>query len=1402
MLVLAAVFLAWFTFPGYVEKNLPRLVARQSEGQYLLRIENVEQQLFPFALRFSDVRLIPQKNVSGEAHGQTTLAFHAREIKVEGLDIKFLFEKNTFSARKIVITRPDIRFSGENIFQNDSAQLAGKAIAAIQPVFSRGLREIKIGQIDFVDANFGLYANAGDPELISGADHVSLTIKEFRTNPALLSRQSRPFETGDVLVKILNSRNDMGDSLHVMTIDTLEYSLKTTDIRAAGFHLYPRFHTKKKNLYRVTVPEVYVRGKSIASFALEDSLKISYLEFDNPTIRFYRKENPGKLKLEDFNDFDLYTLVQNHFSKMEVDSFFLAGARLEIFRQPDTVNYQQKFESVNIVLNGFALDSTSAQNRQKLLHSDDIEMQVNDYHLRMQENSHAFRADSLFVSTFSERLGAKKIYITPESSAALKNRTELDITCQALNIEEVDLRNLYHTRTLPTSKIEILAPVVRLQNHTGREKPAQEEEAGLLFDLVSDYLLGVYSNLVIIENGKLSIQNRQNQKVQGYFETSFNFSLTDFSLDSTSTQRSDKFFFATNFDLQFSDYRMRLADDLHKLTMKKASVSGMEQKVQIENLRLDPVTNNISFNTLQNHRRSELYHIAIPQIHLQGVNLKKAFFDKELKINDFKILHPDIHFENFGSLRHNREKIDFSEFFKLIFNYIHDFDIQHFSVPSGKLTWVNHTREGKVLSFDNAFSASLGNFRLNKAELEKKRLFFSDNFNVTIKDQQFTLSDSVHVLKAASIGLSSSDASVTIKNALLYPLITSGKYKDLPTTYQVSIPELRISDFDFRKAWHSRKPTIRKLEVVSPRFQVYNQKGDAQSLNLNNYKFPLPSFVKTLRINDFSIIDGEMITYQREENKHRAMARFNFNFNMPGVVMQNNKNNQIHISSRNMILNISRFKAPLGKVHTFAAGNISYDRKQQTISVDSLQVAPFFEGSNGNIFRIFTPSVDFTGFDLNTALNENKFAFSSINIQDPSVAIEVNQEIREDTLDFLKNLDLYPYTRPYLDEIRVDNLRLQNADLNLNWLQKELFKNKINLNFKNILITKNQPPSNLLNSEAFEISTTNLRTTSSDNLYEYSAGALRYNSARHRVLLSDIRIRPLLEKQEFPIQKGFQTDVVNARIDFFEIGGIDEKKWLKTNILDASVLRIGPADLQIFRNKRYPFNPDQRPPWPQDLIKNIRQPFVFDSLQLLPSRIRYSELTSLSDQPGYVEFNDLAFSGSCLSNIEEIYRQHKYFTVDARTRLYNQSLLQARFRFDLTAPDYAHTAKGSLRPMPLSPVNNMLEKAEPMSVEAGKLNHFEFDLRLNADRSTGLLYLEYNDLNIAVMAYKREGWQKNGLASFWANHMILNKQTPDKKDPVPVSIAYERDKKRSIINFWWKSIYSGTKKVLGIPEKK
>lgn len=1406
LLLAGAGTFAWFKAEDYINKNLARIVDEKSNHLYELSFSNIELKIHPVSVSVSDLSLIPNEAVSKERHktnpNQIFYSFTSPAIKISNIDVIRLLKKHTFHCKNITAVQPELELSGDNILQNDSVQSFDKVLLEMRPLFHKYVKKITVDKIDFIHANYGFYNAVGDSTQISKAKDVSVIIKKFETDSAMIFGHKRLIDTEDILVQMNHFQNLMGDSLHVLNIDTLEYSLKTSDINASGFHLTYSYKNPDKNLYDVYVPNLYMKSKSITHFAINDSIKIQYLEFKNPRIRFYQKENAEHLKIEDLNNFNLYTLIENQFSKIEVDSFNLDGANLEIYKQPNFNRYQQQFNSIDVKLSGFALDSTSSRNLNKLFHADDLEMTVAGYHLRLIDNEHDFRADSIYVSTKTNSLKVKHIYISPSATGAVNSRTVANIECKALEIENVNLKTLYHTRRLPTQRIEVTEPNVHLQYNTEIAKRNPQNGAGLLFQLVSAYLKGVYAEVVIIDNGKLNIENLKHNKVLGYFETGFDFNLTGFALDSTSIKSTDKFFYATDFDLEFSNYQMKLVDNLHKINVEHISFLNFERKVQIDNLHLQPVIKDATERVMQQYNRSELYNIFVPRITLWGINLRKAFFHNQLNISNFQISNPKIYFENFGALRQAQGKKEFSEFYQLIFNYLTDLNIKKIEIPDGELTWVNHTKKGKTTSFDNEFSASLENFRLNEQELGKKRLLFSDNFDISVKDQTFQLSDSVHIMKAGEINLSTAKKSVSIKNALLYPVITSKKYKTLSTTYQVSIPQLEISNFDFLKAYYSKELKLNDLEIDSPKFQVYSKTGVGKSLDLNKYKFPLPAFIESLKLDELRIVNGEVLTFETEGLEQHARSNFKINLTLPGVTLKNNENNQAHLTTKNLIAQINDFKTPLGENHELHIGQINFDRSKKTIDIEQLRVNPFTDSNTQNRFTIYAPQLKFTDFDINEALRDNHFTFDQISIDKPDIAIEINDSIKGDKFEIARNFDLYPYVEPYVDEIKVNRLQLNNVALHFNWFGKRQISRKINLNFSDINISQNHRPENLLNSKEFEISTTNLKTESKNKIYQFTVDSLIYNSARHNILFKNVAVQPLLSRVEFPRRTGYQTDYLTCKTAFIELQDVDENLWLKKKILDAGKFVIGKTDLNIFRNKRYPFNHKQRPPWPQDLIKEIKQPFVFDSVELKPSHVKYSELLDFSNKPGYVEFNDLSFRAGKISNIDSVTRQHPHFIIDAQAKLYNKGNISATVNFDLTDKNYAHTLKGSIGNMPLKLLNNMLDKSAPVSIESGELNRFDFNMKLNSEMATGELYFGYDNFKVDILNMDANGTRKSKFATFWANKMVLNSKNPKGNNFEPQPIYYPRDKERSIINYWWKAIFTGAKATIGIKDEK
>ena len=179
--------------------------------------------------------------------------------------------------------------------------------------------------------------------------------------------------------------------------------------------------------------------------------------------------------------------------------------------------FQQKFEDIDIQLLDFTLDSASNSNPKKLLFANEIDMKIGGYLLHLNDKIHQFRADTISVSTKTNSLSVQGLQITPNAETGRKSRVKLHIACNKLKLNKIDLKHTYHQRALVCNNVAIEAPLAQLDYYAKQVNKAGGKQSKLLFEIVSDYLKGVYSNVVEIKDGSLKIQNFRRGKGIWFF---------------------------------------------------------------------------------------------------------------------------------------------------------------------------------------------------------------------------------------------------------------------------------------------------------------------------------------------------------------------------------------------------------------------------------------------------------------------------------------------------------------------------------------------------------------------------------------------------------------------------------------------------------------------------------------------------------------------------------------------------------------------------------------------------------------------------------------------------------------------------------------------------------------------
>lgn len=116
----------------------------------------------------------------------------------------------------------------------------------------------------------------------------------------------------------------------------------------------------------------------------------------------------------------------------------------------------------------------------------------------------------------------------------------------------------------------------------------------------------------------------------------------------------------------------------------------------------------------------------------------------------------------------------------------------------------------------------------------------------------------------------------------------------------------------------------------------------------------------------------------------------------------------------------------------------------------------------------------------------------------------------------------------------------------------------------------------------------------------------------------------------------------------------------------------------------------------------------------------------------------------------------------------------------------------------------MLIPAAFTQIESGWLQNLDFEFTYGNDQSEGIMNFEYENLKIHTL--KKKNVEKNPLQAvktFIANTFVIKTDNlQSDKNFRQGEIQFERNKKKSIFNYWWKSLLSGFKSSTGIKEER
>ncbi|HCR88915.1 MAG TPA: hypothetical protein DIW50_00365 [Prolixibacteraceae bacterium] len=1243
----------------------------------------------------------------------------------------------------------------------------------------------------------------GQAGKVSNTGQITIGVKNFYTDSLLLPDPDRLFDADDVFIRILDYKKNLSDSLHIVSADELYYSLKKAHITGKNVVLQPLENASdQKNKYLVKVPFLKLASEYIHEFYTSDSIRIDSLFLDQAEIEFYSKHKSEKITLEHISNFDLYELIGADFKSVAISHFILNDARLKLFNFKNGNFLQQEMGQMKLKLENFYLDSVSINNAEKIFYSDGLSLAVNDYKITLGDNYHQLSIGKLLASTDNEFVRIYHAQVRPISEPIIKRdkKIAIQVDCDSLKIRDADLKQAFHSRKLPIGGVELYKPVTTITRYDA-EQEKTKKSSSLVYEMISDYFRGIYASLITLENGKLLVNNLSDRERTGYIQSGIDFQLTDFALDSVSTARSNKLFFASNIDLVFSDYEMKLVDQLHRMTIGKINISSSKKSASAERLHLYPVSRENTEALLRKYGNSELYEVKIPYLYFLNTDIHQAFFNKKLTIGNIRIAEPEINFESFANLKvKNETGPGIDEFYRLLSNYINDVDIRQIEAKDGKLKLTSHDRKGKTIGFDNQFNLILDKFRLNKDEIGQRKLLFSENIDLKIQKYLFRLSDKVHYLQAGEIGLSTFDSHVYVKDAILYPDITNPDYKKLPWNIHISIPSVSLSGVDLLGIYFDEKLSAQKFTISAPDIKLYKVNDEKRNFDFKEFSLLLPDEIREISIRDFQLDEGKLQLLKEDDSRYQQYMGGLIGMQTSNLKIENERSEKTSkVTSGIFTTWVEKlWLEPIGKNQRIGLGSIDYSTNSKKISIQNLSIAPKKTDATKNQYRLKVPEINLNSFDIDLAYTKNQYYFEQITLSKPEITFYKN--IADSSQFNPYTVDLYPYFEDFADIFSTKRLSLEDASFQFHTKEKTYGQRGVDLNLNGFKVDKNKDH-RFLSSDQFAFSFNNVTRYDKEKLYKFQFDRIGFSSTDNQFVISGIHLEPQYPKERFAQIVGHQTDYFEGGLQEIRFEKMDLQRWFEKRELVGKRLQFNGLNLDVYRDKRIAFNDKQRPPIPQDLIRDFDLRFYFDSLELSNANISYAEQIEESPQAGRVDFKNVNARLKPFTNIPYLTGNSGKTQLDVSGNFMDDPAITAQVIFDMNSPLNAFEVQGNIAACPMNIVNPMTKPAALMEINTGTLEKFEFHFTGNNEQAKGKLKFAYDDLNISILEIKDGFTKKSKFSSFMANNLLIKSKNPRGKILLPDDITYQRDPSRSILNFWWKSIFSGVKNTFGIKEK-
>jgi hypothetical protein len=822
-----------------------------------------------------------------------------------------------------------------------------------------------------------------------------------------------------------------------------------------------------------------------------------------------------------------------------------------------------------------------------------------------------------------------------------------------------------------------------------------------------------------------------------------------------------------------------------------------------------------------------LHRMYIPFVQLKDIDLQKLYLEQVAEAQSFSAYAPRLifNYKKSGTVR-NRLAFDFENLYPQFSSYLNKIDVKWINLSRGELVIRKLDRQRVDSLFTTEqMNVELSHFYIDSlTRMTRLRPFYAHRLNLQLDNYRwnFLPEDQTQRLQGV-VGESLEYDSYDGQLDAIAPRMLVNTTDDVRTDeLALYAHKIMADDFDPYRLINAKKLHVGRLIVNEPYFALVENLSSTQAKAAGEQGWEsLQPDMNQLLFDQLQQIDLRFVHVERGKLRYLSRAANDtlnsvrldsVDFLAKNIRVDGSRRRHEHHILYADDVDYSLVTGPLvfnqPNKHQLRIDKATLKRRDARLTIEGLSLRPsaaLLRNPEKTHLDFRSGLLALHGLDLNRA-----YLYGDLNIQRVlpkntrvKVALGTNQ-----SSGATEPASIHELFSPYIKQVTIGEVQLPQGEVVIRkksndegiFASRELSVSMYDFRLnQQMLEAPASADGRIFYARDVRAKIRDYAYTTEDELYRLHADEISLATASRTLKLHKLSLKPQVHSSEYLQKQNFAFSLAEAEINQISLEGIDYAALLKQDRLHIDKIMIDEPVLDVMRDNRLPRDDSRRPPLHQQMIFSLDQQMDINQLFIRNGLVRYAERIPDSEDEGVISFEELNAEIRNISNSPSALRSGLVMEMDVNARIMGEGQLNASFSFPLDTAAMPFSVKGTLGPMDLTKLNQVMEPVAFVHVKEGFNQQMKFSFSGDDHKSEGSMEFRYNDLSVLMIdKEKGQAGLDEKLGSFLANAFVLKASNPKSVFLRIGNIVYERDPSRAMFHYWWQSLLSGIKSSVGL----